>query len=156
MGGCECAGERLGAECGPEGRATCAHAMQTHFKRPPPQLSDREVYDKLVAGAAPGSAHAGFLAARAELLLQQPLRKGLATRADCLEVCARASGEGGLPHAGRGIRSGDVCAGVTLQQSTASDNPRAPSQHLGEHFRVALSPPARMSNQDVGLELIKR
>ncbi|KIY91282.1 DNA-directed RNA polymerase I subunit A2, partial [Monoraphidium neglectum] len=76
------------------------------------ELSDRELYDKLIAGGAPGTAHAGFLAARAELLLQQPLRKGLSTRADCLE-------------------------------------------YLGSHFRVVLGSPSRLSDQDVGLQLIK-
>jgi DNA-directed RNA polymerase beta subunit len=59
------------------------NTTQTKTKRK--QVPDRELYERLSAGAAPGSAHRAFLGARAELLLQQPLRKALATRADCLE-----------------------------------------------------------------------
>jgi DNA-directed RNA polymerase I subunit RPA2 len=44
------------------------------------QVSDRELYDKIMAGAAPGSGHAAFVGERAELLLSQPARLGLRTR----------------------------------------------------------------------------
>lgn len=43
-------------------------------------MSDRELYDKIMAGAAPGSGHAAFLAERAELLLHQASAAGLTTR----------------------------------------------------------------------------
>ncbi len=49
------------------------------------QVSDRELYDKIVASAQPGSGHAAFVAERAELLLQVPARLGLMTR--CVFVC---------------------------------------------------------------------
>lgn len=45
----------------------------------PSQVSDRELYDKLLAGSPPGG-HAAFVAERAELLLQQPAKIGLYTR----------------------------------------------------------------------------
>ena len=48
-------------------------------------MSDRELYDKILAGAPAGSQHAAFVAERAELLLQQPAKLGLRTRAQCLE-----------------------------------------------------------------------
>ena len=44
------------------------------------ETSDRELYDKIMAGAAPGSGHAAFLSERAELLLQHSARLGLKTR----------------------------------------------------------------------------
>lgn len=44
------------------------------------QVSDRELYDKLLASAPPGSGHAAFVAERAELLLQQSAKLGLYTR----------------------------------------------------------------------------
>lgn len=47
---------------------------------PAVQVSDRELYDKIMAGAAPGSGHAAFVGERAELLLSQPARLGLRTR----------------------------------------------------------------------------
>ena len=43
-------------------------------------MSDRELYDKLMAGAPPGSGQAAFLAERAELLLGRPHRLNLRTR----------------------------------------------------------------------------
>ena len=49
------------------------------------ETSDRELYDKIMAGAMEGSGHAAFVAERAELLLQQAARVGLKTRAQCLE-----------------------------------------------------------------------
>lgn len=44
------------------------------------ETSDRELYDRLMAGAPPGSGHAAFLAERAELLLQHAAKGGLRTR----------------------------------------------------------------------------
>ena len=49
------------------------------------QVTDRELFTRIVAGGAPGSAHASFLSQRAELLLSQASAKGLTTRAQCLE-----------------------------------------------------------------------
>lgn len=49
------------------------------------EVSDRELYDKLVASAPPGSGHAAFVSERAELLLGQPGRLGLRTR--CVLRC---------------------------------------------------------------------
>ena len=51
------------------------------------ETSDREIYTRLVAGAAGGSngPHAAFVAERAELLLRQAARYGLHTRAACME-----------------------------------------------------------------------
>ncbi len=48
--------------------------------RPTAQVSDRELYDKLMAAAPPGSGHAAFMAERAELLLGQAARMGLHTK----------------------------------------------------------------------------
>jgi hypothetical protein len=44
------------------------------------EVSDREMYDKLVGSVAPGTAHAAFVAERAELLLRQAKQFGLHTR----------------------------------------------------------------------------
>ena len=44
------------------------------------ETSDRELYDKIMASAAPGSGHAAFVSERAELLLQHSARLGLKTR----------------------------------------------------------------------------
>ena len=44
------------------------------------ETSDRELYDRLMAGAPPGSGHAAFLAERAELLLQHAAKGELRTR----------------------------------------------------------------------------
>ena len=44
------------------------------------ETSDREIYEKIMAGAAPGSGHAAFVSERAELLLQQASRLGLKTK----------------------------------------------------------------------------
>jgi DNA-directed RNA polymerase I subunit RPA2 len=48
-------------------------------------MSDRELFDKVVSCAEPGSAHAGWVAARAQLLLQQLSSSGLSTRQQCLQ-----------------------------------------------------------------------
>ncbi|EFJ43848.1 hypothetical protein VOLCADRAFT_95925 [Volvox carteri f. nagariensis] len=53
------------------------------------QVSDRELYVKLVAGAAPGSGAAAFLAERAELLLRQADRPELRTKTQCIEYLGR-------------------------------------------------------------------
>ncbi|KXZ56278.1 hypothetical protein GPECTOR_1g243 [Gonium pectorale] len=53
------------------------------------EVSDRELYSKLVAGAAPGSGAAAFLAERAELLLRQADRPELRTRTQCVEYLGR-------------------------------------------------------------------
>lgn len=53
------------------------------------EVSDRELYDKLLASAPPGSGHAAFVAERAELLLQQSAKLGLYTRAQCLDYLGR-------------------------------------------------------------------
>lgn len=52
---------------------------------PCPQMSDRELFDKLAGCAPAGSAHSGWVAARATLLLQQLSTTGLTTRQQCLE-----------------------------------------------------------------------
>lgn len=44
------------------------------------ETSDREIYDKIMAGASHGSGHAAFVSERAELLLQHSARLGLKTR----------------------------------------------------------------------------
>lgn len=49
------------------------------------EVSDLELYNKIMAGAAPGSGHAAFVAERAELLLQQASRFNINTRVQCLE-----------------------------------------------------------------------
>ncbi|KAJ9526862.1 hypothetical protein QJQ45_017765 [Haematococcus lacustris] len=48
------------------------------------QVSDWELYAKIMAGAAEGSGHASFVAERAELLLSQAAKMGLRTRSQCL------------------------------------------------------------------------
>lgn len=48
------------------------------------EVSDREIYEKLVKSAG-GGAHAAFVAERAELLLRQASRYGLHTRNQCVE-----------------------------------------------------------------------
>ncbi|GLC33155.1 hypothetical protein PLESTB_000364600 [Pleodorina starrii] len=53
------------------------------------EVSDRELYGKLVAGAAPGSGAAAFLAERAELLLRQADRPELRTKTQCIEYLGR-------------------------------------------------------------------
>ncbi|GFR47172.1 hypothetical protein Agub_g8865 [Astrephomene gubernaculifera] len=53
------------------------------------EVSDRELYGKLVAGAAPGSGAAAFLAERAELLLRQADRPDLRTRTQCVEYLGK-------------------------------------------------------------------
>ncbi|KAJ9526230.1 hypothetical protein QJQ45_009710 [Haematococcus lacustris] len=47
-------------------------------------VSDWELYAKIMAGAAEGSGHASFVAERAELLLSQAAKMGLRTRSQCL------------------------------------------------------------------------
>jgi DNA-directed RNA polymerase I subunit RPA2 len=49
------------------------------------EVSDKEIYQKLVGSASTDGAHAAFVAERAELLLRQAGRYGLRTRAQCLE-----------------------------------------------------------------------
>ena len=49
------------------------------------EVSDRELFDKIMSGATPGSGHAAFVSERAELLLQQAARTGLKTCTQCLE-----------------------------------------------------------------------
>ena len=48
------------------------------------QVSDRELYERIMAGAPPGGGHAAFLAERAELLLHQAAAAGLTTRCTSL------------------------------------------------------------------------
>lgn len=48
-------------------------------------ISDMELYDKLVVGAGSDAGHASFVADRAELVLRQTARFGLTTRTRCLE-----------------------------------------------------------------------
>lgn len=49
------------------------------------EVSDKELYAKLVGSAGQEGGHAGFVAERAELLLRQAARYNLHTRAQCLE-----------------------------------------------------------------------
>ncbi|KAL4859361.1 DNA-directed RNA polymerase I subunit 2 [Chlorella vulgaris] len=49
------------------------------------EVSDRELYDKLVGSVAPNSGHSSFVAERVELLLRQAHQFGLHTRAQCVE-----------------------------------------------------------------------
>ena len=49
------------------------------------EVSDKEIYAKLVGSAPSEGGHAGFVAERAELLLRQAARYGLHTRAQCVE-----------------------------------------------------------------------
>jgi len=49
------------------------------------EVSDKEIYEKIVGSAAEGSGHSAFLAERAELLLRQASRYGLHTRVQCIE-----------------------------------------------------------------------
>jgi len=49
------------------------------------QMSDRELYDKVVSCAEISNPHAGWVSARAQLLLQQLAVAGLSTRQQCLE-----------------------------------------------------------------------
>ncbi|KAL6767395.1 hypothetical protein ACKKBF_B35095 [Auxenochlorella protothecoides x Auxenochlorella symbiontica] len=48
-------------------------------------VSDKELFDMLVLGAAKDGGHSSFVADRAELVLHQSTRFGLHTRAQCLE-----------------------------------------------------------------------
>lgn len=48
-------------------------------------VSDLELYDRIVANAGTDSGHRSFVAARAELVLKQAARFGLTTRKRCLE-----------------------------------------------------------------------
>jgi hypothetical protein len=59
-----------------------------------PQVSDRELFAKLMAGAAPGSGPAAFLAERAELLLRQADARDLRTRTQASGAGAAGEGEG--------------------------------------------------------------
>ncbi|KAG2440977.1 hypothetical protein HXX76_003830 [Chlamydomonas incerta] len=53
------------------------------------EVSDRELYAKLVAGSAPGGGAAAFAAERAELLLRQADRHDLRTKTQCIEYLGR-------------------------------------------------------------------
>lgn len=76
------------------------------------EVSDKELYDQLLSGAAPGSSHASFVADRAELLLQRPAALGLRTRVQCLKYLG-SHFRGVL---GIGQHVGDVQAGLQLLQ----------------------------------------
>jgi hypothetical protein len=69
---------RLSAPLALDGTASLTVYLVTPLSFP--QVSDRELYDKIMAGAAPGSGHAAFVGERAELLLSQPARLGLRTK----------------------------------------------------------------------------
>lgn len=49
------------------------------------EVSDKELYDKLLAGAVGGGGHAEFVAERAEMLIREAGKLGLGTRARSLE-----------------------------------------------------------------------
>jgi DNA-directed RNA polymerase I subunit RPA2 len=49
------------------------------------EASDKEIYERLVAGASTEGGHQSFVAERAELLLRQAGKYGLKTKAQCLE-----------------------------------------------------------------------
>ncbi|MEW5303502.1 MAG: hypothetical protein WDW36_006188 [Sanguina aurantia] len=49
------------------------------------QVTDKELFDKILSAAPPGSGHASFVAERAELLLIRATKSGLRTRAQCVE-----------------------------------------------------------------------
>lgn len=49
------------------------------------EVSDKEIYDKLVGSSSGGAGHAAFVAERAELLLRQASKYNLHTRAQCIE-----------------------------------------------------------------------
>ncbi|EFN59491.1 hypothetical protein CHLNCDRAFT_138110, partial [Chlorella variabilis] len=53
------------------------------------EVSDRELYGKLVGSVAAGSGHQSFVAERAELLLRQAKQFGLHTRVHCVEYLGR-------------------------------------------------------------------
>ncbi|PNW80548.1 hypothetical protein CHLRE_07g322176v5 [Chlamydomonas reinhardtii] len=53
------------------------------------EVSDRELYGKLVSGSAPGGGAAAFAAERAELLLRQADRHDLRTKTQCIEYLGR-------------------------------------------------------------------
>jgi hypothetical protein len=64
---CSSANSELCGECIAFAACTC-------------QVSDKELFDQVAAGAMPVPGHATFVAQRAELLLQAPARLGLRTR----------------------------------------------------------------------------
>jgi len=49
------------------------------------QMSDKEMYQKVISGAMPGTAHFSWVGARAQLLLSQLSSAGLTTKRQCLE-----------------------------------------------------------------------
>lgn len=49
------------------------------------EVTDRELYDKIVMSVSGNESHCGFVAERAELLLRQAAQFGLNTRAQCVE-----------------------------------------------------------------------
>jgi len=49
------------------------------------EVSDEEIYNKLISSAGASSEHVGFVAERAELMLRQSARYGLNTRNQCVE-----------------------------------------------------------------------
>lgn len=49
------------------------------------QMSDKEMYQKVISGAMPGTAHFSWVGARAQLLLSQLSTAGLSTKRQCLE-----------------------------------------------------------------------
>lgn len=49
------------------------------------QMSDKEMYQKVISGAMPGTAHFSWVGARAQLLLSQLSSSGLTTKRQCLE-----------------------------------------------------------------------
>jgi DNA-directed RNA polymerase I subunit RPA2 len=56
------------------------------------EVSDRELYDKLVGSVAPNSGHSSFVAERVELLLRQAHQFGLHTRCAVLRRCIPEAG----------------------------------------------------------------
>jgi DNA-directed RNA polymerase I subunit RPA2 len=48
-------------------------------------MSDKEMYQKVISGAMPGTAHFSWVGARAQLLLSQLATAGLSTRRQCLQ-----------------------------------------------------------------------
>lgn len=49
------------------------------------EMSDKEMYQKVISGAMPGTAHFSWVGARAQLLLSQLSSAGLTTKRQCLE-----------------------------------------------------------------------
>jgi hypothetical protein len=49
------------------------------------QMSDKEMYQKVISGAMPGTAHFSWVGARAQLLLSQLSNTNMSTKRECLE-----------------------------------------------------------------------